>query len=315
MNLTLAGQNFGGVRDWIDGISAAVNAVTSVSKSEVMSLTDSVDEAMTDVESTYRTMSVSGADLKFRMASTKATCDEVKAALGIGKGEKLADGMLDMFKRVRVCFKKAGDILEKNAAGTTIVLKGTTFRRANLMKYIVLTDFVVEYSGRLAKHLIALEANSYTRAHAEKDVSTKAEISWLETNFRSYLMTLRAINVEPTLFEKAVSQVPEINIDENTVSVVRGTIQQHKLDPLRMGIIPYTYNPIYYIRMGIANYEIRRYQLLKRRQEAARLQLALLISEQKGEHNPQLERQIAVYEDEVKELSMKIRHMEEEVGL
>jgi hypothetical protein len=106
------------------------------------------------------------------------------------------------------------------------------------------------------------------------------------------------------------SDIPEIQVTASDSDSLRNTIGDAKLDPFKLGFIATKANPIYYIRMLVAEYQVRRYKEMK--EELSLLQLRRMNLEKYKANKPDasLERQIEYVESRAQKLSFEISEME-----
>lgn len=193
----------------------------------------------------------------------------------------------------------------------TIVSAGIDYQTANLMQFISAAAFVSRYARKFLLVTYASEMPEYfTKASRDLPYS-KMEMRLLEDQFQGFMETLLIFSMPMAEMTKKLSAIPEFEVAEDSeeLSHVTGSAN---LEPILLGFIPYRWNPIYHVRMGIADWQHSRYLAAKDEKQALDLRLIAMkaAKEGGGELPPSLEKQIEVTEKRVMNLNHKIAKME-----
>ncbi|MOA51277.1 hypothetical protein D3C78_1744100 [compost metagenome] len=92
------------------------------------------------------------------------------------------------------------------------------------------------------------------------------------------------------------------------VSTVEATVGATKTDPFHFGIIPVRLNPIYYVRMAIAEWQVNRYKAAVEEKRALEYRLLVL---KDGSKDAKIEQEIVYTEGRLQKLNKKLNDMEE----
>lgn len=171
---------------------------------------------------------------------------------------------------------------------------GLSFVSANVLQVINAATFVTEYARRNLAATLAYETYA---AMADRSGSTpeitKAELLWLDKYRRAFFEALMLFEIKPGEMKTKLESVPDMVVapdDYNQIeSVIGGTTA---IDPLAVGFIPLNYNPIYRVRLQIANYQVQQYRAMEAELEAIELRLVALKYAQNGKADPALEQEI-----------------------
>jgi hypothetical protein len=188
---------------------------------------------------------------------------------------------------------------------------GMSFVSANLLQVINAAAFVTEYARRNLVATLAYETYeaSAARNGATPDL-TKAELLWLDKYRRAFFEALMLFEIKPGDLQRKLESVPDMVVapeDYNQIeAVVGGTVA---IDPLAVGFIPLNYNPIYRVRLQIANYQVQQYRAMEAELEAIELRLVALKYAQSGKADPALEQEIADLTARVSDTYFKLEEM------
>lgn len=206
--------------------------------------------------------------------------------------------------------------LVKRTFGEEVAAGGLTYMKAQLLQLVEASAFFAKYARQFLIFVYVMESAPFTEATDEqydaiKSHLTPAEILFISENFRNFVTVFNALTIHSADVRKKLEAVPDVVITADNVQTMPHTVGAVKLDPLKMGFIASWLNPIYHIRMAIADYQFNRYkaaqaelQLLQMR----KLNLERLLSGQPP--NAALQRDIEYMERRIGDLRAKITKME-----
>ena len=201
-------------------------------------------------------------------------------------------------------------LVEENY-GDVIVAAGLTYKKAQILQYIALADFVVHYSRRQLLYVLAAEANIKAKTLSEGKERPVPEIKWLLDNREGYFRALNVVALDAQANAGMFEQIPDVTITDENTETMGAVLGRHKLDPMNFGIIPIGVNPFHYFGIKWANWQIAKHQRAKEEKRSLDFRLEQLRSQRRGIEDPKLEKSIAYYENEVNALAAKIAKMEE----
>lgn len=198
-------------------------------------------------------------------------------------------------------------------SGREISKTGITYPQANIIRLSELLEFFMVYARKLLLHVYTKEHESLSdKSSLLSEPLSPLEVKWLERHMDSFIMLLNVFAADKENYIRAIKSIPEITIesDEQVQQAVKANAGA-KLDPFNLGIIPYTWNPIYHIRMGIAEWRKSRLDAAISERELLEMRLELVMAKQRGESNARLEKNIEGMQNRLKKLNVKIMELEE----
>jgi hypothetical protein len=201
--------------------------------------------------------------------------------------------------------------LIKKTFSEDIAGTGLTYMKGNLIQFVEYAGFVAKYARRFLMYTYIYETGKYEQGGTSVTESlTPAEKQWIEQNFVNFAMAFKAVSGNPGNVKKGLEEVPDIVATADNAHTLPHTVGEDKLDPLQMRFIPVWLNPIYHIRMRVAEWQTARYHAS--REELALLQLRLLNLKQTTDGKPDanVQKRIDVLEKRIGDLNYKITKME-----
>lgn len=187
-----------------------------------------------------------------------------------------------------------------------------TYPQANIIRLAELLEFFQVFARKLLLQIYAKEHESLSdKTNVLSEPLSPLEVKWLETHYESFIILLNVFSVNKEDFVRTLSSIPDIAIDEN--EEVQAAVRANagaRTDPFMLGIIPYTWNPIYHIRMGLAEWRKARLDAAYSERELLELRLELIRAKQAGEPNAKLEDSIERMQNRLKKLNVKIIELE-----
>lgn len=185
--------------------------------------------------------------------------------------------------------------------------RGITFPKANLLALLQAMGFAVKYSRKLLLATYGYEM-PHTKGVLKGQAFSKAELKMLDQQAMDFIRVMAILSRQD--LAKRVDDVPEVLVD---VTDANGAVETHgaQLDPLALGFLPYRWNPIYHIRLKIAEWQHSRTEAAKAERQAIELRLIALRNAKNGQNNPSVEKQIEYYDELLKDLNHKIAKMED----
>ncbi|MAP22772.1 MAG: hypothetical protein CL582_17735 [Alteromonadaceae bacterium] len=194
-----------------------------------------------------------------------------------------------------------------------IVKSSLTYGKAQLLQVAEAYDFINRYARKWLIYTLGVETQMYRQNSMVGKEMTPAEIKWLEANGRLFLDLINRLAVDSKELESAIEGIPDIEIDEETVDAVIANTGATKLDPMRVGVHGVILNPVYHIRMAIAEWQVSRYEAAKEERKMLEYQILDLQHAKDGKNDPKIEKAIEYTRDRITKLNRKIAKMEESV--
>lgn len=209
------------------------------------------------------------------------------------------------------------DIADKNLPDV-IVRNGSSVKTAAIIKVNEIARNALDSSVTILKYISIFETNIITGDKNNRlltNVELKSIKSTVTNNASSiaYFKDLKISNFKSDLAKITDDVIITQDSDEVTDSLInKGMSKIHTISDIPV-VSNFIGNPIYHLRLIIADYQIDKHNKRKEYKKTLELKLLYLKSLSKGEENPNLEKQIDYYEKKVAKLTYKLRQLEDEV--
>jgi hypothetical protein len=192
---------------------------------------------------------------------------------------------------------------------------GVTYLKAQLLQFVEAASFFAKYSRALLNFIYVHESAPFIKETDEQydavqESLVPAEIAYIQNNFSSFCVVLNALSGAEGDIKKALGEVPDIVITDDNVQTLPHSVGQAKLDPLKFGFIPVFLNPIYHVRMAIAEWQVEQYKLAQRELQMLQMRKLNLEKLQQGQPNPVLQQKLGETERAIHGLKAKLAKME-----
>ena len=194
-----------------------------------------------------------------------------------------------------------------------VVAAGLTFRKASLLQYVGYIAFFLAYARKvLLWTYIAETAKIDLKPGVISKELSKGEMDWLLENADSFARVVRMMSVKANDFEKALANIPDMVVRPENLDAVSRTVGEDKLDPFRANFISARLNPIYAVRLRVAEWQVARYEAAKQERRTLEFRLLNLQQQLKGKEDPKVQQAIEYNEARLSRLNYRIKEMEEE---
>lgn len=194
--------------------------------------------------------------------------------------------------------------------GRDLAATGLSYSKANLLRFIEVANFVAKYARKL---LLWTYANENVALGLRiGDPLAPAEMGYLVQNRAAFISGLSVVAKKTKVIEAALNNIPNLIVVPAEAEAVSQTVGMARLDPLQTGLIPIKLNPIYHIRMAIAEYQVARYKAGQEEKRALEYRLLALKELAEGTQDAKLEQQIEYTENRLQKLNFKLAKMEED---
>lgn len=193
--------------------------------------------------------------------------------------------------------------LDINTAGLDMV-------RINILQMVEILGFTVRYARRHLNYIVGCEIAHYSNQDI-KDSFSQGELEWLSGSRSAFISALNILGVPKLELEKKFANVPDVLVTSDTIDAAINVVGKNEADPLELRFVPLSFNPIYHVRLRIAEYQANRYKEAQEERRSIELRLLLLRDQENGRDNAKVERQIEYQEERRAKLTYKINQMEE----
>lgn len=225
---------------------------------------------------------------------------------------------IEVTQRVLAQFPDKLDWLQKEIERSfdrDISSVGLTYPKTTLIHLVEAYGFVVKYARKLLLATYGFELPAVDKKSAIEFPLNKAELAQLNTQLTTYVWYLGILTNSKEKLATAIHAAPDVVVDLTTIDVVAEVKGADTIDPLRAGFIKYTWNPIYHVRVAIAEWQAARYHAAVEERKALELRLLHLKMARTGNKDAALEKQIAYQESRAQKMNIEIIEMERNAGL
>jgi hypothetical protein len=191
---------------------------------------------------------------------------------------------------------------------------GLTYRKANLLQFVEVVGFVAKYARKLLIYTYVTESETYEDSGVVFAESiTPYEEQWLQANILSFCTALNIASLATQQVKHALAEIPEIVVTSENVQSMEATVGLKKLDPFQMRLIPIKLNPIYHVRMIVADWQSKRYKVAQ--EDLRACQMHRLQLEKLSEGKPadaKLQKELRYVESRIQGLESDIAKMEKD---
>lgn len=219
--------------------------------------------------------------------------------------EMITRTMETLPKRVDWLYDKVDQLDSKHVARD-----GVTYPVVMLIRLSEVFGYMSRYSRKLLLCLYAYETDEVLNAKGEFPYSN-AELVKIEEEFKTFVKLLRTITEHNSReMESLFESIPDVTVDVSGDDVTFSS----RANPMQLGFIPYTWNPIYHIRIAIAEFQADRYEAARLEKQSLELRLLQLKQAQNGQGDAAVENTISQVEDRLQALNYKLAKTEEKYG-
>ena len=189
-----------------------------------------------------------------------------------------------------------------------------TVLRINLLQYLETMSFAVRYARRIAVATMAIEVDAVSEKQGLDTVITAGEVEWLTTRRVHFFAALNTLSAERKVVEERFKALPDMTVNADSIANTNSIIGANRTDPFQFGLIPIVLNPIYHVRMAIADWQVTRYKAAQEEKRMLEFKLLKLKLAQTGKKDARLDEQIEYTAGRLDKLNYKLKTMEEQYG-
>lgn len=202
------------------------------------------------------------------------------------------------------------EALVTKAYARDVTAGGITYLRANLLQYVEAISFSLRYSRHLLLWTLS-EENLTTNPQSELvSALSKAEKEWLWTRREAFAHCMVILAIPTRDLETSLKGIPDLIAIPGQTEIAQQNLGSDRLDPLKFGLIPLALNPIYHLRIAIAEWQVARQKAAEQEALALEYRLLALRGSVDGVADAKLEQQITYTEGRLQKLNRKIAEME-----
>lgn len=194
---------------------------------------------------------------------------------------------------------------------------GVTYYKAAVLQMLESVGFSIDYAIKYLNYVYVVEAAEITGEEESSLVEeinasiVPAEVRFIHDRFIDFCTVMDTLTKPVEKLKTEFEEIPDITITQSGDQAVSHSIGATKLDPFRHGFVPLWMNPIYHVRMRIADYQHHRYEKAKAEKEVLELRKLRLERLRQGKQDAALDRQIEYTQKRIDDLAAQIRKVEE----
>lgn len=191
-----------------------------------------------------------------------------------------------------------------------IVGRVLTYQRATMLRYVEMIGFAIRYSNLLLRYTFAEEHTA--RGNDRSGDILPAERKWLQEKEKEFFEAMRVLSVTKKELVDNIEKVPNVEVTEDNEETIAATMGINRLNPMRMNLIAKDWNPIYHVRMAIADWQINRFKAQKEERRVLEYQLMRMKERLENDtDNAQLAAEIEAATNNLEKLNHSIKKMED----
>jgi hypothetical protein len=253
---------------------------------------------------------------KIKSDLNKDLSDAFYQNFDLQKGSKQASFIGDINKRMVFVKKNAEYVLEsvEQLFERDIIAEGLTVRKALLIRAAESMAFVSKFSIDLLNLVYVNEATEVNAPLEESLNLAPATVKLVNNNITKFARLLSDYSIPTDNFKKLIQELPEVVINSKTANSVVGLYHEKDIDPFANSyVVGFTGNPIYHIRLMVAEWQASRYKSNKDKKKMLELRLLHLKLVQDKKNDPKLEQEINYIQSRIDKTERYLREVEESI--
>ena len=244
-------------------------------------------------------------------ANQSITTDFYRAFKGQGsKRSNLADEIYarlpDVLENVAYITDQVETILERD-----VIREGLTAKKVSLIRAAEGMSYISRYSVDLLNYLYINESAELGTETDDALALSPAQIRHVEHNITRFAQLFTDLGVPNTVLAKIILAVPDVIINDRTSSGLQGLYREVELDPLSAGYMTgFVGNPIYHVRLIVAEWQASRYKANKDKKKMLELRLLHLKMAQDRRSDPKLDQEIEYLQGRIDRIARYMTEVE-----
>ena len=227
-----------------------------------------------------------------------------------GKSNDFIIGIYESLVKVTNIASKLNSMNEE-IQDDDIITVSLSAKKTNLLRATDYITFICNFTTPFINHILHLEYLEYSN---EENKTPKYVIDYIDDNLINYFYCLKDFSVTPEEFEKTINDVPDVNINEKNLAILKG-VNETKVDPFFNESNKSFYSPVFVMRSSLSSYQTDRYERLVLEKKKLDLQLVQLNSSKNGENNAAIESEIEKLNSKISRYAKAVSELEEDIGI
>lgn len=216
-----------------------------------------------------------------------------------------------IFKNIAVLNKHIGSEI-----GRDVVTDGVSSRKVALIRIAEKFSYISRYSLDLL-NLVYINESSAVGTDVRELSMSPAEMGKARASIPNLIRLLAAYGIDPKDFEKNLGKMPDVVLGRDKNQEVEGVYGDNELDPMTPQLTTgFAGNPIYHVRMLVAEWQTKRYKANQEKKKVLELRLLhLQLQRDSGENNPKLVKEISYTQDRVAKIDRYLKEVEADLDV
>lgn len=203
------------------------------------------------------------------------------------------------------------ELVEKDFDELT-VSEGMTAKKVVVVRAASALSFISRFSTDLLNYMYVQEAIAVNAELDESLQLSPAALKHVERNIGHFASLLSDFGIPNKDFGKILLTLPEVVVSSRTDEALKGMYSDQQLDPFKSSYIQgFTGNPIYHMRMVVAEWQSNRYKSNKDKKKTLELRLLHLKLQNEGKNDPKIEQEINYVQGRVDKIERYLKDVEE----
>lgn len=230
------------------------------------------------------------------------------------KGERADKNIIvEIHSRLPNLCKNLDYISEQNEAllSSDILKDGLTAKKAIMVRAAEQMSFISRYAMDFLNYVMVCE----TLARGEQaERSAPIVEQKIIANIINFARLLTVYGQDPAEFQELLVDLPDVIVNEKNYGALAAVYSSNKIDPLESVVMQgFESNPIYHMRLVVAEWQANRYKVYKDKKRMLELRLLQLKMIDDKNLDPKIEREIEYIQNRVEGLEYKMAKMEHSV--
>lgn len=277
----------------------------SFSRDQLMEDLDTVaDELRTHVIPPYKVAAKEFGSDKFFSPDAIASDELINKKLDFKYKGNHISGILVALENADTLIKLLQTMVDEEFA-LDVTQAGLNTLRVNIMQLVEILGFTTRYARRHLNYILVAESCH----HSGKTVSdsfSAGELGWLKAGRDAFINGINVIALPRKDVETKFKEIPNVLVNAESIETSQQLLGKDKTDPFQMRFIPLVLNPIYHVRIRVAEYQAAKYREAKEERGILELRIMLLKEQRAGRENAKIEKQIEYNEGRLQKLVFKL---------
>lgn len=194
-----------------------------------------------------------------------------------------------------------------------IATAGSSAGSVTVIRALEVGSFVANYSLLLLNWIYWSETTE-AGEDSKHGAPSSGELKYIETKYPDFCRAIALFIKNQDDWAKLISNIPEVVIGTDVADGALSSLNAGVLDPANLGIFEKIENPIYHVRLVVAEYQNKVYARNKELKTLLELRALRLQQQLENTPSPQVEKELEYTQSRIESLNAKIRDYDKKVG-